>query len=246
MRARQRQQGAGRRGRGQGGCFPDPRGPAEPAGLLDGAARSAGSCQGGGADRGRDRARIPARFARPRRGGDRVRSGGLSEASRAGRLAVQAGKAARGANSRPMSAGGCDAFFTPGAAMRRPRRGLRTSGPETQSCCASPIRIPSRPGSPMPTSTTMSASSSGPGLGDRSTAIAITIGTSASYRHSKDGASNSRRCTSAVTAIGSSSCSATSCPRCGRHCRTCGASICFQAAATGPSRSGRSRSTITC
>ena len=76
------------------------------------------------------------------------------------------------------------------------------------------------------------------GFGDRSTATAITIGTSASCRHSRVGASNSRRCTSAVTAIGSSRCSATSCPPCGRHCRTCGASICFQAAATGPSRSG--------
>ena len=65
--------GAGRRRRRQRACCArGTRCASQPAGLADGAARSTGSRQGGGADRGRDRARIPARLAGPRRAGGGV------------------------------------------------------------------------------------------------------------------------------------------------------------------------------
>jgi pimeloyl-ACP methyl ester carboxylesterase len=137
--------------------------------------------------------------------------------------------------------GGCDASFTPGAATRRPRLGPRTSGPATQSCCASPIRIPCRPGSPTLISTTTSASLSSPAFGGRSTATAITIGTSPSYGTSREAASNYRRSTSAASGTWFSRCSETACPSCEPHCPTCAAFTCFQAAATGLSRSGLKR-----
>jgi pimeloyl-ACP methyl ester carboxylesterase len=137
--------------------------------------------------------------------------------------------------------GGCDASFTPGAATRRPRRGPRTSGHATQSCCASPIRISCRLGSPTLISTTMSASLSGPAFAGRSIATAITIGTSPSYGTSREAASNSRRSTSAASGTGFSRCSETACPSCEAHCRTYGGFTCFQAAATGLSRSGLKR-----
>ncbi len=86
-----------------------------------------------------------------------------------------------------------------------------------------------------------SASSSSPAFGDRSTATAIMIGISTSCRVSRGAALNNRRYSSAGSRIESSSCLETSCPPCGPHCRTCGASICFPAAAPGPSRSGGRR-----
>jgi pimeloyl-ACP methyl ester carboxylesterase len=104
-----------------------------------------------------------------------------------------------------------------------------------------PIRTPSRHGSPTLTSTTTSASLSSPAFGGRSTATAITIGTSPSYGVSRDAASNSRRSTSAASGTGFSRCSETACPSCEAHCRTCGGFTCFQAAATGLSRSGLRR-----
>jgi len=92
------------------------------------------------------------------------------------------------------------------------RLGPRTSEPATQSCCASPIRIPCRPGSPTLISTTTSASLSSPAFGGRSTATAITIGTSPSYGTSREAASNCRRSTSAASGTWFSRCSETPAP----------------------------------
>jgi pimeloyl-ACP methyl ester carboxylesterase len=57
--------------------------------------------------------------------------------------------------------------------------------------------------------TTTSASLSSPAFGGRSTATAITIGTSPSYGTSREAASNSRRSTSAASGTGFSRCSET-------------------------------------
>jgi pimeloyl-ACP methyl ester carboxylesterase len=69
----------------------------------------------------------------------------------------------------------------------------------------------------------------------------ITTGTSPSYGTSREAGSNSRRSTSAASGTGFSRCSETACPSCEAHCQTCGGFTCFQAAATGLSRSGLKR-----
>ena len=123
LEAEARARPSGRRG----GSVPHTRGPGEPAGIADGAARPAWACQGGGADRRGHWARVFARAAGC--GGAQAENqqfGARPPHSR--RFAVPAGRAA--ARDLPVQARLVqDAAY--GTLLREPRRALHARIAET-------------------------------------------------------------------------------------------------------------------